>query len=118
MREDAAEHGAARQAAAPDELTDVAYFHWGAKRNGNELSHFKSQCRKGTNPWRTCFPGKTYRNLRSGYHTVRIRTGDAQGWDRTPVKYRWFVRSSGLDAGRAAVQRTRGARRARAAPAG
>ena len=70
----------------------VAYFHWGAKRNGNELSHFKSQCRKGTNPWRTCYPGKTYRNLRSGYHTVRIRTGDAQGWDRTPVKYRWFVR--------------------------
>jgi hypothetical protein len=71
----------------------VAYFHWGAKRNGIELGHFKSQCRKGKyNPWRKCFPGKTYRNLRAGYHTVRIRVGDAQGWDRTPVKYTWFVR--------------------------
>jgi len=71
----------------------TAYFHWGAKRNGTELSHFKSQCRKGKyKPWRTCFPGKTYRNLRPGYHTVRIRVGDSQGWDHTPVKYRWFVR--------------------------
>ena len=70
----------------------VAYFHWGAKRNGVELSHFKSQCRKGKGQWRRCFPGKTYRNLRSGYHTVRIRVGDAQGWDRTPIKYTWYVR--------------------------
>ena len=71
----------------------VAYFHWGAKRNGNELSHFKSQCRKGTNPWRTCYPGKTAPEPEVGLpHPVRIRTGDAQGWDRTPIKYRWFVR--------------------------
>jgi len=71
----------------------TAYFHWGAVRRGVDLIRFKSQCRLGRyGVWRKCFPGKTYRNLKPGYHTVRIRTGDSQGWDRTPVKYRWLVR--------------------------
>jgi hypothetical protein len=69
-----------------------AYFHWGAVRRGQELAHFKSQCKIGKKRWKKCFPGKTYRNLKPGYRTVRIRVGDSQGWDRTPAKVRWLVK--------------------------
>jgi hypothetical protein len=69
-----------------------AFFHWGATRRGAELSRFKSQCKLGRRAWKTCAPGKTYRNLQPGWKTVRIRTGDSQGWDRTPAKYSWLVR--------------------------
>jgi hypothetical protein len=69
-----------------------AYFHWGAVRRGQELTHFKSQCKIGKKRWKKCFPGKTYRNLKPGYRTVRIRVGDSQGWDRTPAKIRWLVK--------------------------
>jgi hypothetical protein len=69
-----------------------AYFHWGAVRRGQDLAHFKSQCKIGKKRWKKCLPGKTYRNLKPGYRTVRIRVGDSQGWDRTPAKVRWLVR--------------------------
>jgi hypothetical protein len=69
-----------------------AYFHWGAVRRGVDLTHFKSQCKIGRKAWKKCFPGKTYRHLKPGYRTVRIRVGDAQGWDRTPAKIRWLVK--------------------------
>lgn len=73
-----------------------AAFHWGAKRNGKEITNpwaFKSRCRLDKGLWRRCSSvnGKVVRNLKPGWHTFRVRVGDGQGWDPTPAVWRWRV---------------------------
>ena len=74
----------------------TAFFHWGAKRNGVELRprNFKSRCKVDRRKWTRCsaVTGKTVRRLKPGWHTFRVKVGDAQGWDRTPAVWRWRVR--------------------------
>ena len=73
-----------------------AFFHWGAKRGGVELGPraFKSRCKVDKRRWTKCSAvnGKTVRKLKPGWHTFRVKVGDAQGWDRTPAICRWQVR--------------------------
>ncbi len=73
-----------------------AFFHWGARRGGVDLPQrsFKSKCRLDKRKWVKCSAvnGKTVRKLKPGWHTFRVRVGDAQGWDQTPAVWRWRVR--------------------------
>lgn len=73
-----------------------AFFHWGARRGGADLPQrsFKSKCRVDKKRWHRCSSvnGKTVRKLKPGWHTFRVRVGDAQGWDKTPAVWRWRVR--------------------------
>ena len=66
-----------------------AYFHWvgSPRRKGLRYQCKLDRARR----WSACRPGKTYRNLRKGAHTFRVRAGDTQGWDRTPVVFRWRI---------------------------
>jgi hypothetical protein len=68
-----------------------AYFHFGAR---GEVAATKFQCKLDRRRWVRCSgsTGKTYKRLRVGYHTFRVRAGNAAGWDRTPAKYTWRVR--------------------------
>ncbi len=68
-----------------------AYFHFGAR---GEVAATKFQCKLDKRRWRRCSgrTGITYTRLRVGYHTFRVRAGNAAGWDRTPAKYTWRVR--------------------------
>lgn len=73
-----------------------AFFHWGARRGGVDLPQrsFKSRCKVDKRKWTKCSAvnGKTVRKLKPGWHTFRVKVGDAQGWDRTPAIWRWQVR--------------------------
>jgi len=73
-----------------------AFFHWGARRGGVDLPQhaFKSRCKVDKRRWTKCSAvnGKTVRKLKPGWHTFRVKVGDAQGWDRTPAICRWQVR--------------------------
>ncbi len=71
-----------------------ATFYWGAKNAaGTFVSSFKSQCRfDKAKAWTTCRPGKTYKKLKPGTHTFRVRVGNASGYDKTPVSYSWKVK--------------------------
>ncbi len=64
-----------------------AYFHWGANRGG---VHY--QCKLDKGKWKKCKPGKTYRRLKVGKHTFRVRAIDLAGADRTPAKFTWTIR--------------------------
>jgi hypothetical protein len=65
-----------------------AYFHWGS--NQTRVTY---QCRLDRGRWTACRPGKTYRNLRRGTHTFRVRARSRDGrFDRTPATWRWRIR--------------------------
>ena len=50
------------------------------------------RCKLDRRAWRACSSPKTYRNLRPGWHTVRIRARDAAGnTDATPALRRWRI---------------------------
>ncbi|HEV3407440.1 MAG TPA: S8 family peptidase [Gaiellaceae bacterium] len=50
------------------------------------------RCKLDRRAWRACSSPKTYRNLRPGRHTVRIRARDAAGnADATPALRRWRI---------------------------
>jgi hypothetical protein len=68
-------------------------FHWGAVRKGKEISA-TYQCKLGKRAWAKCRPGfygLTYRHLRLGWHTFRVRAHDSAGWDPTPAKWTWKI---------------------------
>jgi hypothetical protein len=68
-----------------------AFFHFGGR--GSVLAT-RFQCRLDRGRWRSC-PGRTgkrYRSLRRGYHTFYVRAGNANGFDRTPARWRWRIR--------------------------
>ncbi len=71
-----------------------ATFYWGAKTGTNPVKNpSKSQCKfDKARSWTTCRPGKTYKKLKPGTHTFRVRVGNANGWDATPAVYSWKVR--------------------------
>jgi Fibronectin type III domain len=73
----------------------TASFHFGA----NERARFRckldrrawAKCRR-SDPYRLAM-GKTYRRLRPGYHTFRVRAIDRAGnRERSPAVYRWRIR--------------------------
>ena len=73
----------------------TASFHFGA----TERSRFR--CKLDRRVWAKCklsdpyvlSMGKTYRRLKPGYHTFRVRAVDRAGnVDRTPAVYRWRIR--------------------------
>jgi Divergent InlB B-repeat domain len=70
-----------------------ASFFWAAKRGSTFLSNFTSQCRLDKKvAWLACKSGKTYKGLKPGAHTFRVRTHDANGWDPTPAVYSWKIK--------------------------
>ena len=68
-----------------------AFFHFGSL---GTIPATKYQCRLDRGRWVACSgrTGKRYRKLRVGYHTFRVRAGNANGFDATPASYRWRVR--------------------------
>jgi hypothetical protein len=71
-----------------------AFFHWGPLWGaGVETTRVNYQCKldKQTS-WKRCFPGKTYRRLKPGGHTFRVRAGNTNGWDPTPAKFSWRIK--------------------------
>ena len=66
-----------------------AYFHWGASQ-----ARVTYQCRLDrARRWSACRPGKTYRRLRKGTHTFRVRARNNAGKvDPTPAVWRWRIR--------------------------
>lgn len=67
----------------------TAYFHWGYR---GTVRATKYQCKLDRRRWRRCRPGKTYRDLRRGWHRFAVRAGNANGWDRTPATRRFRIR--------------------------
>jgi hypothetical protein len=50
------------------------------------------QCRIDRGLWRACRSPRTYRNLKKGLHTFRVRARDAAGnVDATPAKRSWRI---------------------------
>ncbi|HEU4600011.1 MAG TPA: hypothetical protein VFS26_09695, partial [Solirubrobacterales bacterium] len=50
------------------------------------------QCKLDRKPWRSCKSPKTYRNLKEGKHTFKVKAKDAAGnVDPTPAKRTWRV---------------------------
>jgi hypothetical protein len=53
----------------------------------------KFQCKLDAGAWRPCGAYKTYRNLKKGLHTLRVRAIDAAGnRDPTPARRTWRIR--------------------------
>lgn len=69
----------------------AAFFHFGAK---GTVPATKFQCKLDKGRWTSCSgtKGKRYRGLKKGYHTFRVRAGNANGWDATPASHRWRIR--------------------------
>jgi hypothetical protein len=68
-----------------------AFFHFGTT---GSVRATRYQCKLDRGRWRSC-PGRTgkrYRSLRRGYHTFYVRAGNANGFDRTPARWRWRIR--------------------------
>ncbi|HEX7058389.1 MAG TPA: hypothetical protein VF176_00875 [Solirubrobacterales bacterium] len=54
------------------------------------------QCKLDRKPWQGCRSPKTYRNLKAGKHTFKVRARDSAGnVDPTPAKRTWRVESRG-----------------------
>ena len=70
----------------PPKLTRsrTATFYWIAKRNGTNVSSFKSQCKLDKKAWVSCHNGKRYTLLSRTTHTFRVRAGNNGVWDKTP----------------------------------
>jgi hypothetical protein len=66
----------------------TAYFHWGHGR----VRATRYQCKLDRSRWSRCRPGKTYRNLRRGWHRFYVRAGNGNGWDPTPATRRFRIR--------------------------
>ena len=70
-------------------------FHWGAARSGKEVTAGVTyQCKLDKRAWTKCRPGfygKSYTNLRLGWHTFRVKAHDSAGWDPTPAKWTWKI---------------------------
>ena len=56
------------------------------------VSSFKSQCKLDKQAWVSCRNGKRYTRLKPGYHTFRVKAGNAGVWDKTPASYTWKIR--------------------------
>jgi hypothetical protein len=71
-----------------------ASFGWGAKRNGEYQSSFKSQCKLDKQVWKSCSPGKTYTGLKVASHTFRVRVApkNTTRWDATPAVWTWRIK--------------------------
>jgi hypothetical protein len=69
----------------------TAFFHFGTR---GEVAATKYQCKLDKRRWARCsgLNGKRYRSLKKGYHTFRVRAGNAVGWDATPATWRWRIR--------------------------
>ncbi|HEX2112202.1 MAG TPA: fibronectin type III domain-containing protein [Gaiellaceae bacterium] len=70
----------------------AAFFHFGTRAASVAAARY--QCKLDRGRWRACSGrlGKRYRNLRRGYHTFQVRAGNANGFDRTPSRWRWRIR--------------------------
>jgi hypothetical protein len=56
----------------------------------------KFQCRLDRKAWQSCRSPRTYKNLKKGQHTFRVRARDAAGnVDATPAKRTWSVKAQG-----------------------
>ena len=78
----------------PPKLTRsrTATFYWIAKRNGTNVSSFKSQCKLDKKAWVSCHNGKRYTGLSRASHTFRVRAGNNGVWDKTPAAYSWRIK--------------------------
>ena len=70
----------------------TATFYWIAKRNGTNVSSFKSQCKLDRKAWVSCRNGKRYTGLSRTTHTFRVRAGNNGVWDKTPAAYSWRIK--------------------------
>ncbi len=72
----------------------TAVFSWRAKRtDGTFTGSFNAQCRiDRQRVWKTCGRSKTYKKLKPGAHTFRVRVGEANRWDPTPAVHTWKVK--------------------------
>jgi fibronectin type III domain protein/List-Bact-rpt repeat protein len=70
----------------------TAFFHFGARAGSVAATRYRCKLDRGR--WVRCSGrlGKRYRNLRRGYHTFQVRAGNANGFDRTPSRWRWRIR--------------------------
>jgi hypothetical protein len=70
----------------------TAFFHFGIRAGSVPATRY--QCKLDRGRWVRCSArlGKRYRNLRRGYHTFRVRAGNANGFDGTPATWRWRIR--------------------------
>jgi hypothetical protein len=56
----------------------------------------KFQCRLDRKAWQSCRSPRTYKNLKKGQHTFRVRARDKAGnVDATPAKRTWSVKPQG-----------------------
>jgi hypothetical protein len=68
-----------------------ATFRFGSTEAGSRF-----QCKLDRKPFRRCRSPKTYRRLRPGRHTFRVRAIDRAGnVDRSPAVKRWTIRRPG-----------------------
>jgi hypothetical protein len=69
----------------------TAFFHYGFR---GALRATRYQCKLDRGRWKACSGsrGITYRRLKRGYHTFYVRAGNANGFDRTPARWRWRIR--------------------------
>jgi hypothetical protein len=60
---------------------------------GSGAANLRFSCRLDRKPWRRCHSPKTYRNLKPGQHTFRVRAIDTSGpFDSNPVKRKFIVK--------------------------
>jgi hypothetical protein len=71
--------------------SDKAKFKFSSSEGGS-----KFQCRLDRKAWGSCKSPRTYKNLKNGQHTFRVRAKDKAGnVDATPAKRTWSVRAQG-----------------------
>jgi hypothetical protein len=76
----------------------TARFSWAAYRSGHKVTAgVKAQCKLDKQAWKSCKSPKSWTGVKPGYHTMRIRVGDAAGatsvrWDKTPATYTWRIK--------------------------
>jgi hypothetical protein len=74
-----------------DTRSTKATFKFSASESGS-----KFQCKLDGKAWGSCKSPKTYKGLKAGKHTFRVRARDAAGnTDQSPAKRSWHVESRG-----------------------